>query len=390
MTRVGLFAARQAVTADAVLAAAGTALLARQTLNALHAPGIDFVHVWNAAQQFAHTGSAYADPLFTYPPGSLLMLSPVGLLGYGTAKSLMVLVNVIAVLAATWLTIDLLQRPPTRRAIAVALLALGVADAVASTWANGNVNGALVLLEVLVLRAMCRGNWMRAAVLLGVTLTVKPVLLPLLALFALRRQWRALAACVFVPLAATAVGCLVVGDSSRFFSIVVPFLAHGAQLSFNDSLVGLGTLLALPAAVVWGLRVAVSAAVLALILRQFRPGEERPVPQQLCYETGLLLVAAFLVAPMSETYYSIYLMPAIAAWAIANRRQAWLAAAFVAAWFATFRLPGHTGPVSLSVPLALRPTLGWMLCILVFARRATSQRDPVTTAQSGAVSGWWR
>ena len=43
-----------AVAADALLAAAGIALLVRQTMNALHVPGIDFVHAWNA------THSSYA------------------------------------------------------------------------------------------------------------------------------------------------------------------------------------------------------------------------------------------------------------------------------------------------------------------------------------------
>ena len=84
---------------------------------------------------------------------------------------------------------------------------------------------------------------MGAAALLGISLTVKPVLLPLLVVFVLRRQWRALAVAIMIPAAGTLAGCLVVRDSSRFFTVVVPFLTHGAQLSFNDSLVGVGNLL---------------------------------------------------------------------------------------------------------------------------------------------------
>jgi arabinofuranan 3-O-arabinosyltransferase len=341
-------------------------------MNALRVPGIDFVHVWNAAHQFVHSGGAYADPLFTYPPGSALVLAPVGLLGYGTAKSLMVLVNVAAVLTAAWLATGLLQGRRTRRAIALGLLGLGVADAVASTWANGNVNGAVLLLEVFALRAMCRGSWMRAAVLLGISFTLKPVLLPLLVVLALRRHWRELAVAILVPAAGTLAGCAVVRDSSRFFTVVVPFLAHGAQLSFNDSLVGVGNLLRLPDAAVWTLRAGVGAALLTLLVHRYRQRDTAPSPQRLCYETGLLLAAGFLLAPMSETYYTIYLLPAVAAWAIASRPQAWAATVFVAACFATFRLPGAPGPITVSVPLALRPTLGWLLCLVAFGRPGSS------------------
>lgn len=364
---------RRALLVDVLTGATGVLLLGRQIVNALHAPGIDFVHIWNAAHQVVSTGGGYADPLFTYPPSSALLMAPLGELPYDGAKTLMVVINVISVVAAAWLSAALLRRP-SRRVVAVGLLGLGVADAVASTWANGNINGPLVLLEVVALRAICSERWLRAAVLVGVTLALKPVLLPMLLLFALRRKWPELAVALLLPCLTSVVGLVALQDGSRFFSVVVPFLAHGAQLPFNDSFVGAGYLLGLPGAATAALRLGTAAAAVTVFTLWARERDAACSPQRVCWEVGAALAVTFLVAPMSETYYTIYLMPAITAWAMTSHRHAWSAVVAVAAFFATFRLPGHAGAVAVSVPLALRPTLGWLLCLAVFAAARRSER----------------
>jgi len=62
-----------AVAADALLAAAGIALLVRQTMNALHVPGIDLVDAWNAAHQFVRTGTHMPTRCSPVQPGSALV-----------------------------------------------------------------------------------------------------------------------------------------------------------------------------------------------------------------------------------------------------------------------------------------------------------------------------
>ena len=214
--------------------------------------------------------------------------------------------------------------------------------------------------------AMQRSRWAVAAMLAGVSLTIKPVLAPMLLLFVVRRRWRPLLVAITIPAVLTTVGYLIVPDSSRFVTVVVPFLMHGAQLNFNDSLVGIGHLVSWPGWVVLALRLMLAAATVLLLAWRASATADASA-RELCQLLGALLAVTFLVAPMSETYYTIYLAPGIAAWALSGARGATAATATVAACFATFRLAGSIGPPDpVSVPLALRPSIGWLVCAAVF------------------------
>lgn len=345
----------------------GAALLVRQLVHATSTPGIDFVHVWRAGHDLLSGSGAYGDPMFTYPPGSAVLLAPFGLLDYRHAQLLSLALNASSILVASWLALVLLQRRPSARAVSIAVLALGASDAVGSTWANGNINGFLLLLEVAALLAMQRSRWVAGAALVGLSLAIKPVLLPMLLVFALRRQWRALTVAVAVPALLTIAGWIVVPDSDRFVTSVVPFLMHGAQLDFNDSLVGVGHLLSWPGWVVAALRLILAAAAMVLLALRARMVEDTSAAE-LCQLVAALLAVTFLVAPMSETYYTLYLLPGIAAWALDRPRAAVAAGSVIAAFFATFRLAGEVGSGgAVSVPLALRPSVGWVVCTAVFA-----------------------
>ena len=86
-------------------------------------------------------------------------------------------------------------------------------ESVINTLVFANINGCILLLEVLFFRWLLDGKvgpqWW-AGVAIGLSLVVKPLLAPLLLLPLLNRQWRALVTAVAVPLvfnlAALAVG----------------------------------------------------------------------------------------------------------------------------------------------------------------------------------------
>src|SRR5436853_165205 len=204
-------------------ALAGAGLTLRQLVHAAHTPSIDFMHVWAATHQLTGTGGAYNDPLFTYPPSAALLLSPFGLVSYSTAQTAMLAINVAAITVAGLLLVRELAGRISIPSVALLLLGIGGLDAVASTWANGNINGVLILLEVLAIRWLLRGRAMPAALALGVSLAVKPVLLPLLVLFVTRRRWRALVIAVAVPVLLNAVGAIVVSDAPRHRTVLVPY-----------------------------------------------------------------------------------------------------------------------------------------------------------------------
>jgi arabinofuranan 3-O-arabinosyltransferase len=378
---------------------AGAAVTVRQLVHAAHAPSIDFVHVWSATHQLIGTGNAYGDPLFTYPPSAALLLSPLGLSSYPAARTGMLVVNVVAVAVAGLLLARELGARIGPRGVALLLVAVGGLDAVASTWANGNINGVLILLEVLALRWLLRGKAMPAAVVVGVSLALKPVLLPLLALFLVRRHWRALGVAVCIPLVLNVIGAVVVSDATRYPTVVLPYLMRGAQLPYNDSLVGLGYRCGLSAGVVLALRIAVAVGAVVLYARCAFGRTRLDARSRLFAEVAIGLSATFLVSPISETYYTLFLLPAVAWLATTSRRAAAALAGVTVLCFATLRLTGIPNDVHRSVSvLALRPTIGWLalaaLCAAaVLARPRTRLRPqpagtfPATTLRSRTVIG---
>ncbi|HET7310691.1 MAG TPA: glycosyltransferase family 87 protein [Mycobacteriales bacterium] len=362
-----------------LLALVGAALTVRQVLHAADAPAIDFVHVWRAAHQMLTGSGAYRDPLFSYPPSAALLVAPIGALAYPTARAAMLVVNVVAVMTAALLLMRQL-RGRVDGVTVVAVLGTGALDAVASTWANGNINGVLILLQVIALGQFLRGRWTTGGAALGLSLALKPVLLPMLALLVVRRQWRGLLVAAAIPAVLLVVGCLTVPDASRYLSVVLPYLLHGAQLPYNDSMVGLGFRFGLGAAVVLAARVAVLAVASGVYLRARVVGSALDARSVVFAETGLALAAALLVSPMSETYYTLFLLPSLLWWAMRGRAAAVAAAAVGIACFGTLRLTGIPGDVHHSwTLLAIRPTIGWiaLACFFGTALASTRSRGPV-------------
>ncbi len=79
-------------------------------------------------------------------------------------------------------------------------------ESVVNTLVFGNINGCILLLEVLFFRWLLDGKVRRqwwAGVAIGLSLVVKPLLAPLLLLPLLNRQWRALVTAFAVPWCST-------------------------------------------------------------------------------------------------------------------------------------------------------------------------------------------
>ena len=359
-----------------LLGLVGAALTVRQIRHAAGTPAIDFVHVWRAAHQMWTGQGAYRDPLFSYPPSAALLLAPIGALGYATARIGMLVVNVAAVMTAAFLLVRQL-RGRVDSWVIVAMTCAGAFDAVASTWANGNINGPLILLEVVALRQFLRGRWTSGGVALGVSLALKPVLLPMVALLAVRRQWRGLSVAIAIPAVPLAIGSLTIPDAHRYLSVVLPYLLHGAQLDYNDSLVGVGSRLGVGAAFVFIARLALFTAAAAIYLRARFVGARLDDRSMIFAEAGLAISVTLLVSPLSETYYTLFLLPSAIWWAMRGRRNAIAAAVVGIACFGTLRLPGTPGDIHHSWSLlAIRPTLGWFLLLCCFATALSSRRRP--------------
>ena len=106
-------------------------------------------------------------------------------------------------------------------------------ESVTNTLVFANINGCVLLVEVLFFRWLLSGKvsdewWAGAAI--GLSLVVKPVLAVLLLLPLLNRQWRSLATAIAVPLVFNAAAWPLVSDPMDFVKRTVPYISRHPRL----------------------------------------------------------------------------------------------------------------------------------------------------------------
>ena len=282
----------------------------------------DFKPVYRAVFNFRHGLDIYnehfdyVDPHYLYPPGGTLLMAPFGFLPETVSRYAFILINVVAILAAAYLLLRLFDYTLTSVAAPALLLAMFCTESVTNTLVFTNVNGVILLLEVLFFRWLLAGSpdgnlpgrqWW-AGVAIGLTLVVKPLLLPLLLLPLLNRQWRAVAAAVGVPLAFNAVAWPLLPDPMDWVTGTLPYTL-GTRDYFNSAILGNGVFFGLPMWLILALRVlftALAGVAVWLLYRYYRTRDPR---FWMLTSSGVLLSASFLVLSLGQGYYSMALFP---------------------------------------------------------------------------------
>ena len=125
------------------------------------------------------------------------MMAPFGYLPVDASRYWFITFNTIAIVLAAYFLVRLFGYGSSRSRCPPCLAAMFISESVINTLVFGNINGCILLLEVLFFRWLLDGNrvheWF-AGVAIGLTLVVKPLLGPLLLLPLLNRQWRAVVA----------------------------------------------------------------------------------------------------------------------------------------------------------------------------------------------------
>src|SRR6202000_2171633 len=143
----------------------------------------------------------YVDPHYLYPPGGTLLMAPFGYLPFAPSRYLFILINTVAIILAAYLLLRLFNYTMSSVAAPALLLAMFCTEMVTNTLVFTNINGCVLLAEMLFLRWLLDGRVSRqwwAGAVIGLTLVLKPLLGPLLLLPLLNRQWRALVPAVVV------------------------------------------------------------------------------------------------------------------------------------------------------------------------------------------------
>jgi arabinofuranan 3-O-arabinosyltransferase len=278
----------------------------------------DWAPVYRAARNFRAAVDIYnehfdqVDPHYLYPPGGTLLMAPFGYIDSEfAARNWFILINTLAIILAACLLVRLFKFPLTSVALPALLVAMFVTESVTNTLVFTNINGCVLLAEVLFLRWMLDGRVSRqwlAGMAIGLSLVVKPVLAVLLLLPLINRQWRTLVAAVAVPLAFNVVAWPLVIDRMNFIHRTVPYILSTRDY-FNSSVLGNGVYYGLPMWLITVLRVgfvALAALSLWLLTRYYR---DRDPLFWMLTSSGVLLIASWLVLSLAQGYYSMMLFP---------------------------------------------------------------------------------
>ncbi len=330
----------------------------------------DFGPVWEAARAFIERRAVYTadfnsvEPHYLYPPSGSLLMSPLGLINYEWSRWLFIGVNTAAVIIAALLLLRLFGYGLSSAAAPALLLALFFSESVSNTLVFTNVNGVILLLQVLFIALLIARKDLWAGVPIGLAVAIKPVLAPLLLLPLLQGRWRPLVASIGIPAVLTALAWPIAADPMDYIRRTVPYLTETRDY-FNSSISGVGLYYGVPDWLTWIIRLGVAAMVLVIIYLLWRYYRDDPL-MYLGTGSGVLLAGSFLLGSLGQQYYSMLLLPLLITVLLPNSVMrnwpVWVAVYLFASfdsWYSTrFKLTGETLQY-------LRGTVGWTLLIVV-------------------------
>lgn len=351
-------------------------------------PTDDFTTVYSAIRRMWEGQPVYdqayhhVDPLFLYSPGATAVLAPVGLFPFDTSRTLFIVCNAAAIIAGLALLTRLvgyrLTGPVWPASIALAF----ATESVTNTLAFTNINGLLFLALCGTLWALIhshgssgpfpRWSW-AGGLILGLAILIKPQFAPLVALWAVKRDWRACVSALGVPIAINAAAMASLDSTAGYFDKLLPYLAQTRDFA-NSSWAGARAYFDISGALYYPVWILVAALVGATLLALLR-WHDRDLTCWALTTSGVIFVGIFFLSSLGQQYYSMWLFPLMFTLllprSVFHAWPAWLAAAlFLAPLDWTSVLAPDWGRWT-NVYIA---TVGWFLLI---------------AASAGTVAGWF-
>ena len=316
----------------------------------------------------------YVDPHYLYPPGGTLIMAPFGYLPVDASRYWFITINAIAIVVAAYLLVRLFNYTATSVAFPALLVAMFCTESVINTLVFGNINGCILLLELLFFRWLLDGRvshqWW-AGVAIGLTLVVKPLLAPLLLIPLLNRQWRALVTAIAVPIVFNVAAVFSpitrfqVQDPMNFFTRTLPYI-FSIRDYFNSSIQGNGVYYGLPMWLIWLLRISFALLAAVSVWLLYKYYRKRDPLFWMATTSGVLLIASWLVLSLGQGYYSMMLFPFLMTVVLPNSViRNWVAWLAVYGFMSADRwLLGHWPTTGRALEY-LRVTYGWSLMLIV-------------------------
>jgi arabinofuranan 3-O-arabinosyltransferase len=271
--------------------------------------GLDFANVWAAGHALLHHRTKWSD--FVYLPGSLIFVFPLAALSLRLARLVIYVAQFLGLGYAFWAITRITRQSLGSRRVAGFAVVLAVSGQVGIASNYENFTLLLVPLAAAFFLAVDRGHPTAAAIALGVSLTIKPFLLPLLLVLALHRLWRCVAVAVLIPTVLTALAFLVItisGSPATFLHEVIATFGSNNVAPVNMSISGVGHILSFPAPAVSIVRVATGLVCVDACRRMWSrpfggPGE------RVIWLTAPLLVGMILCFTFAWAYYAVLFIP---------------------------------------------------------------------------------
>jgi arabinofuranan 3-O-arabinosyltransferase len=277
----------------------------------------DFKPVYRAVTNFLNHQDIYnehfdhVDPHYLYPPGGTLLMAPFGYLPLAESRYLFIAINSAAIVLAGYVLLKMFKFSLNSVAAPALLLAMFCTESVTNTLVFTNINGVILLLEVLFLWWLLDGRTSRqwwAGIAIGLTLVIKPALLPLLLLPLLNRQWRTLVPAFLVPAVFNEVAWHLVVHPGDFINRTVPYML-GVRDYFNSSIEGNGVYFGLPFWLIHLLRILFTLLAIGSLWLLYRYYRTRDPLFWFTTSSGVLLLWSWLVLALAQGYYSMMLFP---------------------------------------------------------------------------------
>lgn len=294
--------------------------------------GLDMHVYWTSARDMAHGLSPYTDPRFVYPPFAAVLIAPLAHLNWPDARTLGSTVAVLAVLLTVLLSARALGVRLQSWRVALIAVVVVTGHLFFAAASLGNVSAVIALLLAGFYFATAREQDWVAGVLLGASLAVKPLLLPVLLVPLLWGRWRMLLATGVAALASTGIGSLLVPHSGWFWTRAIPYLWNAHPASFdplNSTLSSVGHIAGWPEALVMAARVlaVVAAVVVAILVRLRRP---RLDALGAISVGSAALLAQFCAGALTEDHFLLTLIPLLVT-LVADESLLWPVVAWPAA-----------------------------------------------------------
>lgn len=270
--------------------------------------GWDLLTTWRAEKAFAHGGEPYAVKAFVYPPSCLIVLRPLaaltqhqltvgGLVATAVIACVSVMIVAVAIGARWW--------GPTA---AVTILLMSFTGAMRGEMPLENVSVLGFLALAFFFLFALRDHWMAAAVAIGLSISIKPLLVVVLVVFLLARRWKAFGVAVAIPVALNVIGIALV-SAPRLVLTKLPSLFNrsGSGVTYNSAWVDVARTLGLPEAATVMLRI--STVLLVLVAAWFAWTRFADSRLRIITTVSVLLMGEYLAGTLSEYHFMLTLVP---------------------------------------------------------------------------------